>query len=41
MHTFDLCFDFPEEKGERWLIPELLLKDEPNLDWREHESLNF
>ncbi len=41
MHTFELCFDFPEHKGEQWLVPELLPKNEPNRDWREQESLNF
>src|SRR5262249_7603623 len=41
MRRFELCFEFPEAKGERWLVPELLLKDEPALDWRERESLNF
>jgi Leucine-rich repeat (LRR) protein/GTPase SAR1 family protein len=41
MHAFELCFDFPEEKGQKWLIPELLMRDEPALDWRETESLNF
>lgn len=41
MHTFELCFDFPEERGRRWLVPELLLKDEPDVGWNERESLNF
>ena len=41
MHKFELCFDFPGEEGKRWLVPELLSVKEPDLDWREHESLNF
>ncbi len=41
MRKFELCFDFPESRGERLLIPELLNPNEPDFDWRAGESLDF
>src|SRR5262249_40980474 len=41
MERFELCFPFPEAQGQTWLVPELLPKNEPDLDWKEHDSLNF
>lgn len=41
MRKFELCFDFPEGKGQRVLIPELLGRNEPGIDWNAGESLNF
>jgi internalin A len=31
MRKFELCFDFPDSYGERFLVPERLPKDEPNV----------
>lgn len=34
IRKFDLCFDFEAQKDEKWLIPDLLPKEEPNTgDW--------
>jgi len=41
MRKFELCFEFPNSKGTRYLIPELLSVREPNLDWPEGDSLVF
>ncbi len=41
MGKFDLCFEFPDSKGKRLLIPELLPKNEPDLGWDTREALNF
>jgi internalin A len=41
MRKFELCFDFPDSNGQRVLIPELLSKNEPDLNWKTEESLNF
>ncbi|HEY1190687.1 MAG TPA: COR domain-containing protein, partial [Gemmata sp.] len=41
MRKFELCFEFPSEEGKKWLVPQLLSANEPELDWREKESLNF
>ena len=41
MRKFELCFDFPDSHGQHFLIPELLLKNEPDLDWHMEEALNF
>lgn len=40
MQRFELCFEYETDKG-CWLVPELLQKNAPRLDWREGESLNF
>ena len=41
MRKFELCFDFPDGDGKRVLIPELLGKNEPNIEWDQDDSLNF
>ncbi len=41
MEKFELSFEFPGEKGERMLIPELLPENEPDLDWVTEAALNF
>jgi len=42
MRRFELCFDFPDSKGRRVLIPELLPKNEPEgLPWEAAEALRF
>lgn len=33
MCKFELCFDVPGSSGERFLVPERLPKDEPNVGW--------
>lgn len=39
MKNFELCFPFDE--GEKYLIPDLLPKEEPDLNWPYSESLQF
>jgi internalin A len=40
MRKFELCFDFAEQAGERFLVPDLLAKEEPYTgEW--DESLTF
>ena len=41
MHKFELCLPFPESQGRELLIPELLSRREPDLDWREGDALVF
>lgn len=41
MRKFELCFDFPDSQPLRLLIPELLPKNEPDLNWATAEALNF
>ena len=41
MRQFELCFTFPGSDGKRFLIPELLLPNEPELNWEERDALNF
>jgi internalin A len=42
MKKFDLCFEFEGWKGARYLIPELLGKQEPALhDWQSSDLLRF
>ncbi len=41
MRKFELCFDFEGSQGQRLLIPELLPKNEPAMDWDEADALNF
>ncbi len=44
MRKFELCFRFPEDdRDERYLIPELLPKDQPDeaADFRPEDCLNF
>jgi len=41
MRKFELCFAFPDSDNRRYLIPELLPENEPDLDWSEHDSLRF
>ncbi|HEY1187985.1 MAG TPA: COR domain-containing protein [Gemmata sp.] len=39
MRKFELCFDFPDSSGERFLVPERLPKDEPDVGWlAEHDA---
>lgn len=40
MRKFELCFPFPGQP-DRYLIPELLSKEEPNLNWNVKDSLAF
>ena len=40
MLRFELCFAFPDSEGE-FLIPELLRRNEPELNWEEKDALNF
>ena len=41
MRQFELCFTFPGSDGQRFLIPELLQPNEPELNWEERDALNF
>ena len=41
MRRFELCFAFPDSEGQRFLIPELLRPNEPELNWEEADALNF
>ncbi len=41
MRKFEMCFDFPDSNGQRVLVPQLLPRDEPDLDWRPDDSLSF
>ena len=41
MRQFELCFSFPDSEGKRFLIPELLQPNEPELNWEEQDALNF
>ena len=41
MRRFELCFAFPDSEGRRFLIPELLRPNEPELNWEEADALNF
>ena len=41
MRQFELCFTFPGSDGKRFLIPELLQPNEPELNWDEQDALNF
>ena len=41
MRQFELCFTFPGSEGQRFLIPELLQPNEPELNWEEQDALNF
>jgi len=42
MKKFELCFEFEGSKGERYLIPELLGKEEPQLtEWQSEDVLQF
>lgn len=41
MRRFELCFDFPDSGGRQFLIPELLSKNEPDLDWHQRSALRF
>ncbi len=41
MRQFELCFTFPGSDGKRFLIPELLQPNEPELNWEEQDALNF
>lgn len=38
MRKFELCFEFPNSNGKRFLIPELLSVREPDLDWKENDD---
>jgi hypothetical protein len=40
MKKFELCFEFEGDK-DKYLIPELLPKDEPDTNWDESNALNF
>ncbi|MBN1436402.1 MAG: GTP-binding protein [Sedimentisphaerales bacterium] len=41
MRKFELCFDFPDTNGRLLLIPQLLSRNEPDIDWDFSDSLNF
>jgi internalin A len=41
MRKFELCFDFPDASGDRFLVPERLDKIEPDVGWNEDASLNL
>jgi GTPase SAR1 family protein len=41
MRKFELCFEFPNSNGQRFLIPELLPVREPELNWNETDVLAF
>ena len=41
MRKFELCFDFPDCKGQRLLIPELLHPNEPELGFDTEKALNL
>jgi internalin A len=43
MRKFELCFRFPEERDDRYLIPDLLDKEQPEVaeDFRPEDCLNF
>ena len=41
MRRFELCFAFPDSEGQRFLIPELLRPNEPELNWQKADALNF
>ena len=41
MRRFELCSAFPDSEGQRFLIPELLRPNEPELNWEEADALNF
>ena len=41
MRKFELCFDFPDSSGDRFLVPERLAKDEPDVGWDEGDPLRF
>ena len=41
MRKFELCFDFEGHKDERFLIPDLLPKEEPDLNWDDADCLSF
>ncbi|WP_353573127.1 COR domain-containing protein, partial [Candidatus Albibeggiatoa sp. nov. BB20] len=40
MEKFELCFEFPEQKNH-FLIPDLLSKQEPELNWPHDDCLEF
>ena len=40
MQKFELCFEFPNNSG-RFLVPELLSVNEPDIGWRANDVLNF
>jgi internalin A len=41
MRKFELCFDFPDSSGNRFLVPERLEKKEPDVGWDQGDPLNF
>ncbi len=41
MKKFELCFEFPDSQPPRYLVPELLPKDQPELNWDTANSLAF
>lgn len=41
MRKFELCFDFDGAGGDKFLIPDLLPKEEPDLNWADEDALNF
>ena len=41
MRQFELCFSFPDPVNDRYLIPELLRPNEPDLNWDASDALNF
>jgi len=41
MRYFELCFRFPDEGRDKFLIPDLLPKEEPDLNWPQADSLAF
>jgi small GTP-binding protein len=41
MRKFELCFDFPDASGDRYLVPERLAKVEPDVGWDEGDPLRF
>ena len=41
MRKFEICFEYPDSAGRRYLIPEQLPKNEPELNWDIAGALNF
>jgi small GTP-binding protein len=41
MKKFELCFEFPDSQPPRYLVPELLPKEQPELNWDTANSLAF
>ncbi|MCK5523442.1 MAG: leucine-rich repeat domain-containing protein [Thiomargarita sp.] len=41
MEKFELCFEIKDSKRQQFLIPELLPKDEPDINWDSDNSLAF